>query len=64
MTRKPEPVDMSPQAIDNRLEDLRQLYRLMLSFAEIKLVGPVERPTQSSGPVRDECADPSKRTTS
>ena len=43
MTRKPDPVDMSPKAIDNRLEDLRQLYRLMLSLAEIKLVGPVER---------------------
>jgi hypothetical protein len=32
---------MSAQAVENRIEDLRQLYRLMLSLREVRLLGPL-----------------------
>lgn len=42
MTTKPrDPVDMSPEAIARRLEDVRQLYRLMVATRRFELVGPV-----------------------
>jgi len=41
MIEKPSPVDMSPSAIEGRIEDLRQLYRLMLSLKEIRILGPL-----------------------
>ena len=42
MTKKPDLVDMSPEAIAGRLEMVRQLNRLMYSLAEAKLIGPVQ----------------------
>ena len=38
---KPKQVDMSPIAVAGRMEDLRQLYRLMLSFRTIRILGPL-----------------------
>ncbi len=32
-------VDMSPEAIDQRLRDLAQLYKLGMSLRDVKLVG-------------------------
>ncbi len=32
---------MSARAVENRIEDLRQLYRLMLSLREVRLLGPL-----------------------
>lgn len=34
-------VDMSPRAVEIRIEDLRQLYRLMLSLRTVRLLGPL-----------------------
>lgn len=42
MSTKPDPIDMSPDAIARRLETVRQLYRLWLSLADVRLIGPVE----------------------
>jgi hypothetical protein len=43
MTAKRE-IDMSPEAIERRLEDVRALYRLCMSLAKAKIIGPkVER---------------------
>ena len=44
-------VDMSARAVENRIEDMRQLYRLMLSLREIRLLGPLSeigRPKRTS----------------
>lgn len=35
-------VDMSPAAVNARIEDLRQLYRLMLSLRDVKILGPIK----------------------
>ena len=40
-TKRREPVDMSAPAIARRLEDVRQLYRLMLATRQFELVGSV-----------------------
>lgn len=37
MTTKPEPVDMSDAAISRRLEQVRALYKLMVSLREVEL---------------------------
>jgi hypothetical protein len=37
MTKQPKQVDMSPRAIEQRLEQVRALYQLMLSLAQIRL---------------------------
>lgn len=34
-------VDMSPEAVAARIEDMRALYQLMLALKEVKLLGPV-----------------------
>ena len=47
MTKKPEPVDMSPEAIARRLEDVRQLHRLMQALPKFQFVGPVRASTRS-----------------
>ncbi len=36
MKTRREPVDMSPEAIARRLEDMRQLYRLMLELKKFE----------------------------
>ena len=38
---RPSSIDMSPVGVNSRLEDLRQLYRLMLSLRTIRLLGPL-----------------------
>ena len=50
MTTRREPVDMSPDAIARRLEDMRQLYKLMQELKKFERVGPVstERPERDS----------------
>ena len=35
-------VDMSPEAVDRRLRELGQLYRLWRSLRECRIIGPVE----------------------
>jgi hypothetical protein len=41
MTEKPiAPVDMSPEGIDARLRDLRELYALARSLQQVKFLGP------------------------
>ena len=44
-------VDMSPQAIDQRLRDVGQLYQLWLSFQDIRILGRAEdfRPRREPG---------------
>lgn len=37
----PRHVDMSPRAVEGRIEDMRQLYRLMLSLRTVRLLGPL-----------------------
>jgi hypothetical protein len=46
MTTKSEPIDMSGEAVTGRLEIVRALYKLMLSFREIRmdLAVPVNPP--------------------
>ena len=39
---KKHAVDMSPEAIDQRLRDVGQLYRLWLSFQDIRILGRAE----------------------
>ncbi|MBL9017522.1 MAG: hypothetical protein JNL83_25255 [Myxococcales bacterium] len=38
-------IDMSPQAVAARIEDLRALYRLMLSLRAVKILGPLPAST-------------------
>jgi hypothetical protein len=40
MKIKPE-IDMSPKAIELRLDDVRALYRLTTSLARARIVGPL-----------------------
>lgn len=42
-------VDMSPAAVAARIEDLRALYRLMLSLREVKILGPVSTEKAGTG---------------
>ena len=35
-------VDMSPEAVDQRLRDVAQLYKLGVSLRDAELLGPVE----------------------
>ncbi len=37
MTKKSEPIDMSPAAVNGRIEDMRSLYKLMLALREFKV---------------------------
>jgi hypothetical protein len=39
--------DMSPSAVDRRLRDLAQLYKLGMSIMRAKYVGPVEQTPKS-----------------
>ncbi len=41
--RRTSECDMSPSAIDRRLRDLAQLYKLGMSIMRAKYVGPVEQ---------------------
>jgi hypothetical protein len=41
MTSQRQEIDMSPEAIDKRLRDVGQLYRLGMSLKSAKLIGPV-----------------------
>lgn len=47
MRTKAEPVDMSEKAITTRLEIVRALYKLMVSFRDVRVdtSRPVEPPT-------------------
>jgi hypothetical protein len=49
MTRKREPIDMSPAAVNGRIEDMRALYKLMLALREVKIVGPARAGSTSTG---------------
>jgi hypothetical protein len=42
MATKPRVIDLSERAVANRIEDLRQLYRLMLTFKDVKILGPLK----------------------
>lgn len=42
--------DMSPEAIDQRLRDLAQIYKLGMSLRDAKWLGPVDAPVEG-GPV-------------
>ena len=42
-------IDMSPEAVASRIDDLRALYRLMLSLREVKILGPVSTAKANSG---------------
>ena len=43
--REPErAVDMSPEAVARRLRELAELYRLGLSLAKARILGPVRSP--------------------
>lgn len=46
MRKNREPIDMSAKAISGRLEQVRALYKLMLSFREIRMdqARPVDPP--------------------
>ncbi len=52
MTTKREPIDMSAKAISGRLEQVRALYKLMLSFREIRMdqAQPVNPPAVEPRP--------------
>lgn len=41
MTTPPKVLDMSPAAVNRRIEDMRALYKLMLALREVKIVGPI-----------------------
>lgn len=43
--RRTKQVDMSPAAVDRRLRDLAQLYKLGMSIKRAKPIGPVVDPT-------------------
>jgi hypothetical protein len=44
MKSKPE-ADMSATAIARRLDEVRALYRLTMSLARARIIGPIEPPT-------------------
>ena len=46
----PKHPDMSPEAIDQRLRDLSQIYKLGMSLRDAKWLGPIEAPVED-GPV-------------
>lgn len=46
----PSKVDMSPQAVDQRLRDVAQLYRLGVSLQNAKVLGSVEDMRRGSHP--------------
>ncbi len=52
MPKKIESVDMSPVAVAGRIDDLRALYKLMLTLREVKILGPVAPPVVSTDPDR------------
>ncbi len=50
----PKHPDMSPEAIDQRLRDVGQLYRLGMSLRDAKWLGPVSERALRGEPV-EEC---------
>jgi hypothetical protein len=42
-------VDMSPDAIDRRLREVGQLFKLGVALRDARWLGPVEAPAASSG---------------
>ena len=46
----PKHPDMSPEAIDQRLRDLAQIYKLGMSLRDAKWLGPIDAPVED-GPV-------------
>jgi hypothetical protein len=46
MDDSPIDVDMSPEAIDQRLRELGQLYRLGMSLRKARLLGPLQEVQQ------------------
>ncbi|MEK6261353.1 MAG: hypothetical protein AABP62_22360 [Planctomycetota bacterium] len=50
----PKHPDMSPEAIDQRLRDLGQIYKLAMSLRDAKCLGPVSERAQRGEPV-EEC---------
>ena len=56
-------VDMSPEAIDQRLRDVGQLYKLWLSFRDIRILGRAEDLKARGGsrqPAADRESEPSR----
>jgi hypothetical protein len=53
MTTKAEPIDMSPRAIERRLDDVRALYRLTRSLGSARVLGPIEPARASEQRRRD-----------
>jgi hypothetical protein len=47
--RPAEPVDMSPEAVRRRLEEMAQLYELWLSLKKARFVGPGDPPPAPAG---------------
>ena len=43
---------MSPRAVAGRIDDLRALYKLMLTFRTVRILGPVALPVASTDPDR------------
>ncbi|MBI4701629.1 MAG: hypothetical protein HY744_10810 [Deltaproteobacteria bacterium] len=56
MSRRPAAIDMSPEAVSSRLEEVRSLYALAMSLARARVVGPLRehrgRPEVPSPPGR------------
>ena len=46
----PKHPDMSPEAIDRRLRELAQIYKLGMSLRDAKWLGPVNAPSQDNQP--------------
>lgn len=42
----PKHPDMSPEAIDQRLRDLAQIYKLGMSLRDAKWLGPIDTPVE------------------
>ena len=47
----PRHPDMSPAAIDQRLRELAQIYKLGMSLRDAQWLGPVEAAPQNIGPL-------------
>ena len=44
----PKHPDMSPEAIDRRIRELAQIYKLGMSLRDAKWLGPVNPPTDAN----------------
>jgi hypothetical protein len=46
----PKHPDMSPEAIDQRLRQLGQIYKMAMSLRNAKWIGPINAPPESGDP--------------